>query len=375
MGRWQRDVRKVVWGYVCMALLLWGLSGCNNPRATETPTPASAPVKTLRIFWVNSYSEDDIWAQQIQTGLRETLALNGYVIDTQHPENGTLIWSAYHLDALNHMNAMHRLDEKTLTIRVNEAVNAIQDFAPDVVVISDDEAVPVIRAYPDPGLPFVFCGVSGDPHAPELAHPSATGVLERPHAVETVRLAQSFASQSGRFMILSDGSPAGWAAALEAYRQVVDAKLSPQPPLLRVTSQWETWQQAILTETAGLDFVLLARHQAMWNEMGKQIAPREVFTWTWKNSTVPLFGLWEETVRDGAVGGLTISPYDQGREAARTVLRIFTGKDMPSSIRAYAPERNVLAINTSAVRHWHLPLAVEFPITAQIYRSQPEGGE
>ncbi|MGC9356324.1 MAG: ABC transporter substrate-binding protein [Anaerolineae bacterium] len=343
--------------------LVISLVGC----APETPTlpvagvPTSQePSRPLRLFLVRSYGTEDIWGQQIRAGVLETLSRNGY-----DRVEGNLVLTEFTLNAERYTGA-----------EVNEAVlstvlNAIESSLPHVVLVADDEAArSVIPNYPDPEQIFVYCGLNGDPEAYGITGDNITGVLERPYPVQTVRMAQDLGNQVTQVLIMSDTSLSGKASAEDIY-EILNAPDAPPVEVVReATGEWETWQRVVREEFGKVDGVLMGQHAGLLNEAGETVPEDEVLAYTLENSPVPVFGLWLGDVQRGAAGGLTISPYEQGRAAADLVVRIARG-EAPSALAPTLPERNVLAVNIAAVERWSLNVPLELLVSARVYRRFP----
>lgn len=360
-GGWKRVLLlgAALWLVACQSS---GGTGFNLP-----PTPTAVPAAHLRLFWVDSYSADNPWSAQIRLGLVETLARQGYAQPQGNFELGEF-----------HLELQEQLTLTEVETRMGEAMAAVDAFAPDVLVVSDDEAVKtLVPHYAGASFPVVFCGLNGELAPAALAGANVTGVLELPRVEQTLRIAQAFMPEARRFLFLGDASPSGLSVLVSVLDQLkMSNPLGAAEPQLSVTSDWTFWQQAVLSETTGVDFILLGRYDQLYRPDGRQLPPVEVMRWTWAQSPVPVFALWDSAVQEGAVGGLTITGYEQGAEAARLVVQILGGQP-PATLTPHAPPRNLLAVNLASAQHWQLPIPVQFPLTAQIYRSQPaplEGG-
>ena len=361
------------WHLVLIVGLLFPLgAACSGGPATETPEPPESVTplpllsKPLRLFLVYSYAPTAPRSAEVRPGILETLARQGY-----NSFESTLELEEFSLNV-----TAETVPEELATL-AQEAIQAIQSYDPDVVIVLNDAAVrAVIPAYPDPNRPIVFCGLKGSPQDYDLNRPNVTGVLEHPYPLQTARMAMEITQKRDSFMVLGDDSPTGEAIASEVYRQLrADTTLASRPEL-RITSRWEEWQQLVLREADVSDFILLVGYSDLKDRMGNTISDREALQWTLQHAPVPVFGLWAEPVYDGAVGGLVLSPYEQGVTAAEMVLRIAQGVS-PSSILAAQPVHNILTLNLAAAEHWGLHIPLGFLTTARIYRRFPtpeEGG-
>ncbi len=324
------------------------LAGCQGTGGMSLLTPEPIPVRTdrLRLLWITGYPLDDPRTTQLQVGLREYLGAQGYGIPY-----GNLQLETYYLASAPSLPA---------------AVADVQAFAPDIAVVSGDEAVQTfIPAYPDPTLPFVYCGLHGDPAVYHVDLPNVTGVLARPRITETLRLAHAFLPEAQRFMLLTaaDGEAAILVESLQQQSEALG--LFVTAPQVRLPESWEAWQQVVLAESALVDFIVVADYHTLRDTSGVLVRSRDVLQWTVENSPSPVFGLWQQTIIDGAVGGLTLSLPQQGAAAAARVIHIVAGAS-PAALPPAPPPHNLLSVNLAAASRWGLQIPLELVLAAQI---------
>ncbi|HQE91231.1 MAG TPA: ABC transporter substrate binding protein [Anaerolineae bacterium] len=358
MKRWR------LWGLmIALALAM----ACQPAQRGALPAPVpNAPARDkLRLFWVNSYAGEDVWSQQVRTGVLETLARSGYTL-----VEGTLEMETFNME----VQQIPMID--VATPAANRAVEKIQASQPDLVVVVGDVASrAVIPRYPDRSLPFVLCGFVGDPAVYGLNLPNVTGVLEALHPVQTVAMAYAFVEDAQQYMILSDGSVAGKARALSAYSVLGQSEYGASASLFRMVETWSRWQTTVLEDARAVDFILLASYQGVVDDTGALVDEKEVLAWMQANSPVPVFALSDFAIVNGAVGGLVSYGYEEGVSVGEIVVRLAAGES-PSDIEIRGPERNLLAVNLAAVHHWNLRIPITFPLAARIYSTLPasQGG-
>jgi ABC-type uncharacterized transport system substrate-binding protein len=206
----------------------------------------------------------------------------------------------------------------------------------------------------------------------EFDRSDVTGVLEIPYPVETVRIAESMMTSSPKsVLLLTDASMAGVAEAATVQEMLVNTADHPVEDLLVYqTDEWQEWQHVILEEVSAVDLVLLGHHSTLRDAAGEPVLKTAVLEWTLDHSSVPVFGLRLNTISNGAVGGLAVSGYEQGRRAAELALSVLHG-EAPSSLPVKGSEHNVLAVNVAAANYWDLDVPVEFLIAARVERYFP----
>jgi len=352
---------------VLLISLLWGLSGCvEAPLPVQEGVPVPVPDQPLRILWINSYGYGDVWASSAQAGFRESMARQGYSIPDL-----TLTLETHYLALTGHDS------DAEVAAAVAAALDKISEFDPDAVIVYGDEAARlIIPQAADRERPIIFCGLRGSPREYGIQLPNVAGVLEYPRVKETLRVALAFLPDAEHYLVLGDTQAGGDHIARYVAEQAAQAQVFTEAPQLRVVSRWADWQAAVLEVGREVDFILLVRYQTLVDASGEPVPAEQVLRWTLYNSPVPVFGLWRDTVRTGAVGGLTLTAEAQGAHVARILNWQVEGVAL-STILPEVPDRNSLAINLAAARHWELDIPTQFILAAEIYETLPrlEGGQ
>jgi len=163
-----------------LALCSMNVAFSNQLDATE-PT---APAETKKCLYISSYHQGHDWSDGIEAGIRETLdghcELRQVDMDTKRQQSPEEIFAA-----------------------VNRAVKVIEDWQPDVVITSDDNAAKhvITPLYRDADLPFVFSGVNWTVEEYGFPYVNVTGIVEvspyKTMLVETAAVAGEFATRRG----------------------------------------------------------------------------------------------------------------------------------------------------------------------------------
>ncbi len=362
LGARARSLRRGL-GLGLLALTC-GLLSCSAAREFDSRPPAPTPVssqapRTLRLAWVSSYTDSDPWTLQIQNGILETLARNGY-----SRVEDTLEWEPVYMNIAQYVLPSH------IAPAADAAIAQVQAFQPDLVIVSDDEAIrTVIPHYPDAQTPFVYCGLNNDAQEYDLNRPNVTGVLEVLRPEQNLEIARAFVNDTGHYLILSDASASGRLMAQNVYQALKTYQPDAPEPDLLVTAQWQTWQAEVLG-AGDYDFILLTSAYYVWDSGGQYMDQETLLAWMLENSPVPVFAMSSRAVRYGAVAGLAPSGYAQGARAAELTLRIIHG-DSPATIPVDTSARSVLLMNLAAARKWNLPIPLAFPLLAEVYEVLP----
>lgn len=354
--------------WIFAGILMLGLTtGCvTNPALQDNPTPTGVSEPQVsepyRIFVVYSYGILDEWNRQLEDGLLEAFNHLGY----GHQKSFTSL-QTYPL------NVDESTTQELLEAKIANVVSLIEATDPHVVIVADEIAAEaLIPNYPDPTQTFVFCGISDANLAYYgLAGNHVVGVVERPFPVETARLAKSFIPRASRILLLGDEGSIGDTGLDHLANNLREAEdLEIEEVLVRQTSSWMEWRQSVLEYSPKVDFVMLAKHDGVRGDDGMLVNSAEVLEWTLRRSPRPVFALWLPAVQQGAVGGLTVSPYEQGWTAAELTVQILEGNP-PSTLPIRPPKKNELAINIAGGEYWGMQIPLTFLTTANVYKKFP----
>jgi len=134
----------------------------NGPHESEQLAQQSAEQSNdKKCFYVSSYHVGHEWSDSIEKSIRETLAghceLRQADMDTKR----------------------HKSPEAIFNI-VNSIIKQIEDWQPDVVITSDDNAAKYLIAqhYRDDKIPFVFSGVNWTVEEYGFPYKNVTGIVE-----------------------------------------------------------------------------------------------------------------------------------------------------------------------------------------------------
>lgn len=126
--------------------------------AATTPAKSDGSRKCL---YLSSYHQGYEWSDSIQASIEKTLEGHCELIQID-------------------MDTKRRKSPEDVFAAVNHAIKVIEDWQPDVVITSDDNAAKHVLAphYRDADLPFVFCGINWTLEEYGLPYSNATGIVE-----------------------------------------------------------------------------------------------------------------------------------------------------------------------------------------------------
>lgn len=326
-------------------LLLSVLLVCFLAGITFIPHPPAAAQEPAHVLMIHSYDPAYTWEISMINGITEGLANAGY-----SEEAGNLVLDHFWMDTNRHP------DLDYLTQITFEAVQLIKDTQPDIVILSDDNAVRLVSGRWDgDDIPFVFVGLNGKPSNYGIADmPNVTGVLERAHFEETLAWIHYVLPDAKRVTVLADNSYTASTYSREL-QMALDGSEFFDETYMYTTSSFLEWQQIVTDIVVDSDVLLIGTYSALSDMGGNSMSQQAVMSWTASISRVPIVSLWDFGVMDGALGGSVISARTQGTEAGAIVAEILAGTP-PSEIPYVAPSRGSLVLNLDAIERWDVAI-------------------
>jgi len=249
---------------------------------------AQAGQKVLLIF---SYHPAYSWVMEETRGAEDVLEGKGITVEK------------FYLDTKRRTSAEWKKQV------AEDAVKKIEEFNPDLVIVFDDNACELVaKKYIGKTLPFVFAGMNGEPG--DYGFPA-----------ENSPTSQAFITRVGRTIL-----------PIEIYG-------------LYSTDDFATWKAKVKELQSKVDSIgLFVYHTIKEKDEELSLPAEEVLRWTLKNSQIPEFAFSDFTVREGALCGVVISGYVQGKTAAKVALTILAGAN-PANIPIRVPQEGIPMIN------------------------------
>ena len=343
----------------------------------RVPTSAPVPPRThgpVRVFILHSFSENDLWVQQVDAGILDALAEAGFSV-----EDGTLEVGRYWL------NAKYYTSRDYMVNIAAAAQRAIEDFEPDVVIAADNQAVKwVVAKWWNQELPFVFTGLTVEPDAirglSERIGVHVTGVMAPAFYTRTLDWIHYVFPKAQRALFLSDSSRSPEAdeelleEAVLAHHQRHDVDAEHGAHLddaeFRAVETFADWQTQVLEAHRAADVLVVVSYLTLVDDRGAKVDSAEVIRWTVENSEIPVVAMAEDAVIQGALGGMVVAGDEQGRLAGELAARVLEGEPL-SEIDIVVPRRGKLVLNTQAIQRWHVDVPLSLLQVSTLYG--PEG--
>ncbi|MDX2151300.1 MAG: gluconate:H+ symporter [Bryobacteraceae bacterium] len=251
-----------------------------------------------RVFYVNSYHEGYGSSDDVMAGLKAVLGAKGVSMQTLF------------LDA--------KRDPAGVAERAAKVVEAIRAAKPDVLIVSDDDAVKHVVAphFKNGPMPVVFCGVNWDASPYALPREFVTGMVEVVPIEDTLREVRRQKPTARRLVVLSEES-----VSERNNTQILDAKYRALgwEPEYRLVTNFEDWKKAFV-EAQAADAIYLPTNGAIqgWNAA-------EGRAWAKRHTQRPVVTC-DDFMMAYAGFGLTKVAREQGEWAAETAAALLAGK-------------------------------------------------
>ena len=324
---------KKLFMFIVVALMLLPISGC-----------AQSSQKVLIIF---SYHPEYAWQAEETKGLEEVLAnkrvrIEQLYLDTKR--NTSTEWK-------------NKVAE--------QAAQKIDEYKPDVVIVFDDNACELVaKRYVGESIPFVFAGMNAEPEDYGFPANNITGVIERHHIAATIELLRRLEPDVNEIAIITDTSNTSQGFIADLQNTTLPVSISD----IYVTDDFDDWKAKIKELQHKVDAIGLFQYHTIKERDDEQsLPPEEVLSWTLQNSALPDFAFFDFTIQDGALCGVTVSGYEQGKAAAQIAVRILKG-EKPGDIPIQCPQKGTVIINETRAKSLDIQVPADVLRDAQVER-------
>ena len=289
-----------------------------------------------RVLHIDSYHPGNEWNDRIAQAVRDTL------------QGADVELKVIHLDT-KRKSSLEEMRSAALG-----AKQIIEEFRPDVVTASDDNASEflIMPYYQDAELPFVFCGLNWDASVYGFPYANVTGMVEVSPIPQILSLLKRYA-RGERIGYLTEDTPTK-RKELDYHRRLFGIAYHRT----YFVSTFEAWKAAYLRAQDEVDMLVILGVAAI-ADFDDEEAQRLAETTTRIPSGTDFDWLMHFTLL-----GVGKVPEEQGRWAAQAALKILDG---------VPPSRIPLAYNKQGKLYFNPRIAAqlgidEFPALAQLVR-------
>ena len=298
-------------------------------------TPAQE-LKGKKVFYINSYHTGYSWSDGIDHAIQSVLKPTGAEV------------KVYELDTYRQKTPEH------LTQASAECKTIIDDWKPDVVIVSDDAAMKGVYAplFKDKDVPFVFCGVNWDASGYGVPNKNITGMLE-------VCPVKDLLAEMNK---LKSGKTIGYLCS-DALSPKKDGENLSKILGVQVESvyakDFASWKQGFQDLQTKAQLVLIGNNQGIadWDETAARAFAEE--------NTKVVTGAWHDYLNGLALVSYNKLPSEQGEWAANAAIQIIKGKSA-GSIPQGANQKGELVINARIAKKAGITPPFEMLQTAKV---------
>ena len=316
--------------YILILLNVFYLISCNQANKTASPS---------RIFYVNSYQAGYGSSDDVMKGITETLANENVALKTFF------------------LNAKQKNSEAEIQESVKSALLEITNFKPDLLIVSDDNAVKdlVVPHFNNAHLPVVFCGVNWSANQYNLGE-NVTGMLEVLPLKELLSELIKNYPETKKMVVLSENS-----LSEQNNKTILDTlyRNLGLEPTYSLADDFETWKTLFMKANQEADLIYMPINGAIknWDETTAR-------TLIENNLKIPAVTC-DDFMMPYTVFGLTKVAKEQGEWASKTAIELLGGKK-PAEIPISRNKKTKAWINTK------LAAKIDFKVSEEIKRSSTQ---
>lgn len=328
---------------------------------------------------VSSYHREYLWSQETRKGLCAGLLEYGFLdnaeqaaefLQTDHLETSSCVLKEAWMDT------KRKNSQKEIAAAVDRIMVELFAFAPDLVLLGDDNAANHIgNQLVDTKTPVVFWGINGLPlrygllDSLEKPGHNVTGVYQPGYLRESLEFLQRIVPGVKTFAVLSDDSETGRAKVktLESLHKAGKLPLTLVESV--VTNRLAEWQSAALRLQDHVDAFFVTNHNSLKDQDGRAVDPLEIGAWYLRHIRIPECADEKQFVQEGLLCACDDSGYNQGYEAMKLVDRILRQGQRPEGIEVKAPARGPFLANGERARMLGIVLTRQMGVEGTIEES------
>ena len=331
---------KLIFVFLGM-ILLTTISGCITTES-QAKNVSGIPAKTYegkKILYIDSYNEGYEWSDGVTRGIENILNNTGVEL------------KIFRMDTKrnNSMISIEKAGQRAKTV--------IEEFQPDVVIASDDNAFNyvIMPYYRDADLPVVFCGINWDVSIYGGPYKNTAGMIEVSLTSQLLSYLNEY-SKGNRIGYLSADTETERKNALY-YHKLFNINFAK---IYFVKTQ-EEWKEAFLKLQNEVDIFIFENNAGInnWSD-----GDAEAFALN--NTKIPV-GTTNSWTMQSSLIGMTKIPEEQGEWSAQTALRILDGTS-PSDIPIVTNRKGMLYVNLKIAEKLGAIIKPELLKNAQIIR-------
>ncbi len=277
--------------------------------------------KGKKILYIDSYHTEYEWSKDVTKGVTDILKDTGAQLK------------------IHCMDTKRNRAEEFKKSAALKAKTVIEEFKPDVVIASDDNASKylIVPYFKNTDIPFVFCGINWDASVYGFPCKNVTGMVEVSLIAPLIKQLRNYAKGSKTGFLSIDSL---------TQRKMIEYQTKQMKIIYDKTyfaNSFDEWKKYFLKLQKEADMLIVSNTHGMenWNE-------EKAGSFAVKHTVIPAgtMSLWNMPYT--MLGYIQI-PNEQGEWAARTALRILDGTK-PQDIPVAQNKRGKLMLNIKIVK-------------------------
>lgn len=332
-----------------------------------------------RIFVVSSYDRDYLWSQSTQQGLVAALLKHRYL---DSAEQGEVLTRTDRVESSKAVIQKVWMDTKRgnsqadIAAATRRIMRALRDFAPDLVMLGDDNAAHYIgNQLLDSAIPVVFWGINGLPLKYGLVDSmdqpghNVTGVWQQGYFRESLELLQELVPSAKTFAILACDSETSRPSAKQIENLAREGKLPLQLHAIVMTNSFEEFKNRSLELAKQVDAFFVLNHDTMKDAQGQHVNVLVVGKWYLENISKPEATAEDQFVLEGMLATANDYGYNQSHLAFEMAHEILERGLNPGHMRPRTPARGPLMVNGLRAKALGIRLSDEMRKSVQLVQT------
>jgi len=317
-------------------------AACNKNEVEERSYKPQHKQPNKKVLYINSYHAGYEWSDGITKAILDTFNLKVGLDKKIDSTEGKVDLKIIYMDTKRNSS------ESYIKNAALKAKKVIDEWSPDLVITSDDNAAKylIVPYFKGSKIPFVFTGVNWD--ATEYGFPcsNVTGMTEVQLIGQIITKLRKY-SKGDRIAIIK-GSDRSAHKEASFFEKMFNIKLDK-----RFVNNFEEWKKHYLKLQSESDMILLGNSASIpdWDQdQAKQFIL--------DNTSVPT-GNWDSWMAQYCLVTLATKAEEQGQWAAQTALDILAGKK-PHQIPVVSNKKARIIINMNLARKLNILFPTEF---------------
>jgi ABC-type uncharacterized transport system substrate-binding protein len=284
--------------------------------------------RAIKIFWLNSYHSDFVWAKENIDAFKDVFEKGGIEIEIKNFD----------------MDTIRKPSEEDKQSSGRKAIELIDEYKPDLIYATDDNAQEFVVKYIDTDIPIVFSGLNLEPE--KYGYDKAknvAGVLERLHFADTVNFLKEFYPDIKKIAVISDSS-SQWEPVINRMKERQNEIPEIEFVGWHQISEFEEFKQMVLYYQDKVDAFIFLSLETLSDAEGNVVPDSVTTKWLVENNNLPEGTFWP-IVDKGMLLSVVVSPEEQGRAAGKIAHKILIEGKKPSSFEFEPTEKGDQYIN------------------------------